>query len=281
MALIAPCVRFFAEQLCVSSPSQTTAVCRLPCFGSSLRCALQRDRAFIRPATSFRCACEQDNLQLQTLWIQSFELCVLNCQQEVIRKAPRFRGMQQQDSHELFHYLIDGVNDEELKRLKLTPKPRPAPDEEEGEGDAAEAEDGAATDEKDKKDEEEMKNEQDEVKKEQDEIKEKKEKEPKMPEEQTEKQPSAAKEPEKERKTDEAMLAVVAPTIPVSTPKDGDTSKPKAVVGEQVAEKSIEVKSDASAASVEKDAKKEEPKTGPPPASPHVATNTEVCTSSF
>lgn len=54
--------------------------------------------------------------------------------QEVIRKAPRFKGMQQQDSHELFHYLIDGVNDEEMKRLKVTPKPLPVPDEDEDEG---------------------------------------------------------------------------------------------------------------------------------------------------
>ncbi len=38
--------------------------------------------------------------------------------QEVCNKAPRFKGFQQQDSHELLHYLLDGVNDEELIRTK-------------------------------------------------------------------------------------------------------------------------------------------------------------------
>jgi len=30
-------------------------------------------------------------------------------------RAPRFKGFQQQDSHELLHYLLDGVKAEEIK----------------------------------------------------------------------------------------------------------------------------------------------------------------------
>merc|ERR1719430_1572079 len=38
--------------------------------------------------------------------------------QQVVRQAPRFRGMQQQDSHELLRYLMDGLRSEEQKRQK-------------------------------------------------------------------------------------------------------------------------------------------------------------------
>ncbi|XP_070568961.1 ubiquitin carboxyl-terminal hydrolase 16-like [Ptychodera flava] len=37
---------------------------------------------------------------------------------QVCQKAPRFKGYQQQDSHELLRYLLDGMRSEELKRVK-------------------------------------------------------------------------------------------------------------------------------------------------------------------
>lgn len=37
---------------------------------------------------------------------------------QVVRQAPKFRGMQQQDSHELLRYLMDGLRNEEQKRQK-------------------------------------------------------------------------------------------------------------------------------------------------------------------
>uniref|UniRef100_A0AC34REW5 USP domain-containing protein n=1 Tax=Panagrolaimus sp. JU765 TaxID=591449 RepID=A0AC34REW5_9BILA len=36
----------------------------------------------------------------------------------IAQKAPRFRGWQQQDAHELLRYLLDGIRTEELKRFK-------------------------------------------------------------------------------------------------------------------------------------------------------------------
>nr|QDH91227.1 MAG: hypothetical protein H4RhizoLitter191464_000002 [Riboviria sp.] len=38
---------------------------------------------------------------------------------QICQKAPRFKGFQQQDSHELLHYLLDGVKAEESKRAKV------------------------------------------------------------------------------------------------------------------------------------------------------------------
>uniref|UniRef100_UPI00358FAB45 ubiquitin carboxyl-terminal hydrolase 16-like n=1 Tax=Myxine glutinosa TaxID=7769 RepID=UPI00358FAB45 len=37
---------------------------------------------------------------------------------KVCQRAPRFKGFQQQDSQELLRYLLDGVRDEEIKRIK-------------------------------------------------------------------------------------------------------------------------------------------------------------------
>jgi len=37
---------------------------------------------------------------------------------QVVKQAPKFRGMQQQDSHELLRYLMDGLRNEEQKRQK-------------------------------------------------------------------------------------------------------------------------------------------------------------------
>merc|ERR1712096_49097 len=37
---------------------------------------------------------------------------------QVVKQSPKFRGMQQQDSHELLRYLMDGLRNEEAKRQK-------------------------------------------------------------------------------------------------------------------------------------------------------------------
>merc|ERR1719483_762502 len=37
---------------------------------------------------------------------------------QVVKQSPKFRGMQQQDSHELLRYLMDGLRNEESKRQK-------------------------------------------------------------------------------------------------------------------------------------------------------------------
>jgi len=37
---------------------------------------------------------------------------------QVVKQSPKFRGMQQQDSHELLRYLMDGIRNEESKRQK-------------------------------------------------------------------------------------------------------------------------------------------------------------------
>jgi len=38
---------------------------------------------------------------------------------EICKRAPRFKGWQQQDSHELLRYLLDGADMEERKRIKM------------------------------------------------------------------------------------------------------------------------------------------------------------------
>merc|ERR1712098_48578 len=37
---------------------------------------------------------------------------------QVVKQSPKFRGMQQQDSHELLRYLMEGLRNEEAKRQK-------------------------------------------------------------------------------------------------------------------------------------------------------------------
>ncbi|KAH3767493.1 ubiquitin carboxyl-terminal hydrolase 45 [Pelomyxa schiedti] len=45
----------------------------------------------------------------------------------ICKRAPRFRGFQQQDSHELLHYLLDGIAREEICRIRGIPQSDPQP----------------------------------------------------------------------------------------------------------------------------------------------------------